>query len=256
MFGTGCVPFFRKFGLGLGLGGATAPISGPRLGVWRGGVGQDVREIVEGARRISFEAQRDIAEQEIGIGIRLAVEHTVLRRDLGGEIDIAGSEETAGNDLALVPPGGGVEGIAGIGAQDRNRGVGHLLFATPSQFFVKEAGIVLHLRRHAGNEQVGRRGLQGQGEASFGQGPIIRRDPRQHSPRRLDFAIPQQPVEPVFIVRNLDYGTMTSEKVAPVERIEIAVDPGRAQRRRAAGNVTRFNRISAARALPAALIGG
>ena len=71
--------------------------------------------MVEGQRRVLLEAQRDVAEQKLGIGIGLAGQRAVLVGDAVGEIGVAAGEQLPGDDLALVPPGCGMHRIARIG---------------------------------------------------------------------------------------------------------------------------------------------
>ncbi len=240
VLGAGGVPLAGEIGLGLGFGGAPAPVSGARLGVRRVGAGQDMREIVKGERRVLFEAQRDIAEQKIGVGIGLAVEHAVLLGNPVGEIGVAARKQAPGDDLTLVPPGVRLQRVAGIGPQDLDRGVGHVLLAAPAQLLVKEAGIGTQLHRDAGDEHVAGGRLQSERQTRLGKGAVIRRNPRQHSPRGFGLAGPQQPVEPSFVVFRANRRAVRGKKALLVERVESAGDPGGTQCRRAARDIARI----------------
>ncbi len=124
--------------------------------------------MVEGQRWILFEAQRDVAEQKLGVGIGLAGQRAVLVGDAVGEIGVAAGEQLPGDDLALVPPGRGMHRIARIGLQHRRRLVGHAAFARPAHLLVAQAGVGAQLNRNPGDEGLGRRKLSGEREPRQG----------------------------------------------------------------------------------------
>ena len=240
MLGPGGIPFPGEIGFRLALGGPPAPIPGPRLAVGRVGPGQNMREVVEGQRRVFFKAQGDIAEQKFCVGIGLAGEHPMLPGDAIGKIGVAAGEQPPGNDLALVPPIRRLHRVARVGLENCDRLVGHVAFAPPAHLLVEEPGIGPQLCRDAGGERLGGRDLKGERQTRLGQCPEIGRHPHQHAPHRLGSFVPEQPVEPPFVILGADRDRMLGEKALFVHRVEIAVDPGRAQCRRATGDITRI----------------
>ncbi len=82
--------------------------------------------------------------------------------------------------------------------------------------------------------------MHGKRQTRLSQCLIVRCHPHQHPPHRRVPFIPQQPVKPPFVVPGTDDGGILGKKALFVHRVEIAVDPGRAQCRRATGDITRI----------------
>ncbi len=195
--------------------------------------------MVKGERGLFHITQRDIAQQKLGVGVRVAFEHTMLPGDAVGEIGVSGGEHPPGDDLTLMPPCRGPQRVTRVGLENRDRGVGHIPLPLPAHFRVEEPGIRAQRSRNVGDEHAGGRDLQVKRQSRFGQSPVVRRHSYQQAPSRLGLLIPQQAVEPPFVVLRADCGGMLGEKAFLVERVEIGVDPSPAQCRRSAGEIAR-----------------
>ena len=147
VIGPGGVPFRRELGFAFRLGGSSAPIPGARLGVRGVDPRQDAREMLEGERRLLHVAQRNIAQQELGFGKRISFDQPMLLDEPIGEFGIAAGENPPGNGLAFRPPGRRTDEVVGLGQQNLDCSIGHVLFAAPAQLLEDEPWIRAQLRR-------------------------------------------------------------------------------------------------------------
>ena len=102
----------------------------------------------EGQRRLLHVAQRNIAQEELGFGKRVSFDQAMLLDDAIGEFGVAAGENPSGNRLPFRPPGRRADEIVGLGEQNLDCRIGHVLFAAPAQLLEDEPRIRAQLRRN------------------------------------------------------------------------------------------------------------
>ena len=103
VFGPYRVPFRRQIGVARVAGGAAGPVRRPSLDIGIGRTGDDAGEMVERGPRLVAEAQRDIAGEELSLGIFVIVAGQILSGEAIRRRGVAGSHQPAGQDEPLLP---------------------------------------------------------------------------------------------------------------------------------------------------------
>ena len=186
--------------------------------------------MLERERRLIHIAQRDIAQQKLGFGERVTFDQPVLLDEPIGKLGIAAREESPGNRLALRPPRRRADEVVGLGEQNLDRRIGHVLLAAPAQLLEDEPRVRAQLRRNPRHDRFCFWGLRSERQARLGQQTIVGRHQRQQAARRLGLPVPQQPIDPLHMILGTQRRGMPGQKILFVEWAEIRGDPERPQR--------------------------
>ena len=226
VLGGGGIPAHGVVALAQGVAGPTGPIGGAGPALRGGDPLIHAGEMLQGHFAVVQEAQGDPAGQPLGLGIARAFGLAVVAGDLIGLLGMAQRQLLAGHDCAFGPPHLGMDLVA-RGMVEQGHGlIVHVMAAAIAQKLVDQAGIVLQTLGHAGGDGLGVGGIIGQGHASLGHQPVVGIGPQDLMLDGRVLMLPQQAVQAghlIFVAQKL---FEAGQKLALLDRAEIAADPG------------------------------
>jgi len=142
-----------------------------------------------------------------------------------GEGVIAPVHRAADDDLALVPPRIRPAELIRRMLENVGRVIIVVVAPQPAQALVKQAGIGLRVRRHAGQHAGGAEPLAGQRQPRFGHAARGGIQQSVHAPRGGRIVVPEQAVEPGAVVVGAEIGAEARVESRQLVVPEFALDP-------------------------------